>query len=390
MALYWPDKKVALDIVDDPNRRPFEGDESYTVVRVTCADLADYDSFRRVTEHLCALLDHELPHSTEWEAGNRMLYETLMAGGLDWENPDLFQLLDESLEAGTPTDLEDMEIVAHSEKEALLMQSVAERTGQRIRGVSLWEGPVPKGSFEDVSDTLRMSTPEYFFLRKANQLPLPIAVSMGIELCGKYRTVLTQYTREGGYDFLRNQRTNKARIRSYLRGARGTKEYKRAKRVLRLVSEGCSSPMGCYLYLLMCLPRSAGSYGLDRAILSGAFESDEGFLPSAVGKYLAYDLVWPDKRVAVQFTGNKMPGEKHLDALNTQDMQTVCVTFADIQDPDRFDKIARHVASLLDTLPPDPTDSWLAARDKLREQVAMPTFPHMRLTLRDVEEHMVA
>ena len=45
MALYWPSKKVALDIVDDPGRKPFDGDEDeWTVVRVTCAELEDYGS----------------------------------------------------------------------------------------------------------------------------------------------------------------------------------------------------------------------------------------------------------------------------------------------------------------------------------------------------------
>ena len=63
MALYWPEEKVALDIIDDPHRRPFEGDESYTVLRVTCADLCDYESFRKITNKLCDLLDQELPRS---------------------------------------------------------------------------------------------------------------------------------------------------------------------------------------------------------------------------------------------------------------------------------------------------------------------------------------
>ena len=61
MALYWPEEKVALDIVDDPYRTPFEGDDSYTVLRVTCADLCDYDSYHKVMERLCELLEAGRP-----------------------------------------------------------------------------------------------------------------------------------------------------------------------------------------------------------------------------------------------------------------------------------------------------------------------------------------
>lgn len=393
MALYWPAKKVALDIVDDPLRRPFEGDDSYTVVRVTCAELYDFDSCRRVMEHLCRLLDVEVPSSEEWERRARSAHEAFT--GPDW--PAWFPGIDipnpEEEPFGPPFDDivdDEIEILATSDAEAQRMRSEAERNGQSVRSVNVWDGPIPQGSYRDISGNMRMSTPEYFFFRKSNQLPFPVAVSLGIELCGKFRTSLTQYTREDGYDFFREPRTTKARIRSYLRGARGTKEYKRAKRVLRHVVEDCCSPMGSYLYQLLCLPASQGGYGLDRATVSGAFESSEGFLPAASSAYLAYDLCWADKQVAVQYTGAELPSERQASSLNTQGMQTVFVTTADIEDPDRFDRIARKVARLLGALPPETTKSWIAARTKLRERLPMPSFSHMRLTLEDLEEHMAA
>lgn len=79
MALYWPNKKVALDIVDDPGRKPFEGDENeWTVVRVTCAELEDYDSCRRVMSRIARLLDSEAPQSPDWERKNRQLHQALL------------------------------------------------------------------------------------------------------------------------------------------------------------------------------------------------------------------------------------------------------------------------------------------------------------------------
>ncbi|MBR3318206.1 MAG: hypothetical protein IKG21_10360 [Atopobiaceae bacterium] len=57
MVLYWPDRKVALDIVDDPQRRPFEAEdaEDWNVLRVTVSDL-HRERFARIMHRLCFLL----------------------------------------------------------------------------------------------------------------------------------------------------------------------------------------------------------------------------------------------------------------------------------------------------------------------------------------------
>ncbi|MBR3234295.1 MAG: hypothetical protein IKG11_01635 [Atopobiaceae bacterium] len=78
MALYWPEKKVALDIIDDPCRRPFTGGDDWTVLQVTCDELEDYKSYRHVMAQLAALLDKQVPDDGEWER-NRELRSRLMS-----------------------------------------------------------------------------------------------------------------------------------------------------------------------------------------------------------------------------------------------------------------------------------------------------------------------
>lgn len=385
MALYWHDAKVALDIIDDPARRPFEGDESYTVLRVTRADLCDYESYRKVMNRLCELLGRKAPTMPDWEQRSRALFDALRScQDASAQDADPFGPLMDYFGQDLPTDVE---ILASNEDEGELMSSMAHANGRQVRGVSLWDGPVPHDSFIEISPFMRMSTPEYFFLRKANQLPFAEAVSMGMELCGKYGTVLTQYDREEGYDFFQYPRTSKAVLHSYLHEIRNTKEGKRAKRVLRYVADDCTSPMSCYLYVLLCLPRSRGSYGLGRAIPSGAFHTEDGFMPSAHGDFLAYDLCWPKKRVAMQYTGKHPITTRNFEALQTQGMQVVCVNDADLADTDRFDRLVRKLARLLGIALPEPTESWLAMRKKLRKQVGVPAFDHMRLTLSDISKH---
>lgn len=385
MALYWPKEKVALDIVDDPYRRPFEGDDSYTVLRVTCADLCNYDSYRKVMDHLCELLGKETPSMPGWELDHQELHSVLFQGMMGEDiDEEPFPFPD----FGDLETLSDIEILATNESEGEFMSTVAQKCGKHVRSVSVWNGPIPDGSFETISDNTRMSTPEYFFLRKANQLPFPEAVALGIELCGKYRTSLTQYNHDDDtYDFIRSPRTTKESLRYYLHDIRNTKEGKRAKRVLRYVADECTSPMSCYLYLLLCLPRNRGSYALGRAQPSPAYRTEDGFMPSASGDYLAYDLCWPKKLVAVQYIGNRLLTEHNYEALATCGMRVVCVSDKDIADPERFDRIARKVAGHLGIEVPEPRDSWVAARNKLRNIVKPPAYDHMLLTMHDISKH---
>lgn len=389
MALYWPDQKVALDIVDDPYRNPFEGDESYTVLRVTCAELCDFDSYCKVMEHLCELLGKDMPDMPGWEDKSRALHALLMQETMEEITEDACDALSYSLDDAEMGSLSNVEILATSKEEGERMRAAAREKGQYVRGMSIWDGPVPRGSFEVLSNTTRMSTPEYFFFRKANQLPLAKAVALGIELCGKYRTSLTQYDRGDGYDFLKTPRTSKDTIRHYLRDAKGTKEGKRARRILRLLRNECSTPMACHLYLLLCLAEQDGSYGLSRAHFSVVFDAEHGFMPSSSGMYLAYDLCWPSKHVALQYTGAKDPEPRDLKALQTNGMRVLCINDASIADPQLFDEVARKLAHLLGESVPEPTQAWVEARNKLRGMMPAPAFDHMRLTMDDISEHCV-
>ena len=46
MALYWPDQKVALEFLDDPESSPFTGDdEGVIIIQATNDDLSDTSLF---------------------------------------------------------------------------------------------------------------------------------------------------------------------------------------------------------------------------------------------------------------------------------------------------------------------------------------------------------
>ena len=389
MALYWPDAKVALDIVDDPERIPFEGGDEYTVVRVTCNDLSNYDSFCHIMKRLSNLLGCDLPTDPDWQERNQTLHAMLANWSpLGQEGAALTAFSSEDYYTSRDaSDYENIEILASSKDEADLMRAAARQDGKYVRRVSVWDGPVPKGSFEPIGEGIRMSTPEYMFFRKANQLSFARAVQLGNELCGRFRTSLTRYDAGDDYDYLTVTRTSTKSIRHYLRDAQGTKECKRARKVLSYVADEASSPMASYLHIRMCLPQSQGGYGLGKAKMSCVFEEGEALMPSAEGPYLAYDVAWPNKHVALQYVGKHKPTELQQRALEANGMRVVCVTDSDIQSPDLFDRKARKLAKWLGVSVPDETEKWRSARKRLCRQIPIPDYHDMRTTMKELVEH---
>lgn len=278
-------------------------------------------------------------------------------------------------------------ILAQSAAEGEAMSTYAQHCGKTVEGMDVWTGPVPPGSFCTLSDTCRMSTERYFFLRKANWLPFTDAVRLGCELCGHYATVLTQYEKEEGvYEYLRHERADKKMLARYLKPIRHTEEGTRALDVLKYVREGEASPMSTYLYLLLCLPAEHGGYGFETPLPCGAYHTDEGYLPAADGAYLLYDVLWQEE-IAVQYTGSDLPNETDMAALETQGMHVVYVTDADLETPEAFQAIAHAVADALGATMPTDEAAWREKHAKLMESGNPRRYHAMRLVMSEIERH---
>ena len=66
MALYWPDQKVALEFLDDPESRPFTGDdEGVIIIQATNDDLSDTSLFTEFVSRLAETLGFSLPNEDD-------------------------------------------------------------------------------------------------------------------------------------------------------------------------------------------------------------------------------------------------------------------------------------------------------------------------------------
>ena len=80
MAMYWPDAKVALDIVDDPLAQHVDDDlpADWNVLYTTLAQLDTPEGMREVFDKLSEMMGVDPPEKTpEWLAANDRLYYSL-------------------------------------------------------------------------------------------------------------------------------------------------------------------------------------------------------------------------------------------------------------------------------------------------------------------------
>lgn len=140
--------------------------------------------------------------------------------------------------------MEHVHVLATSEEEARLMERQVVAEGGNLTRTTIWQGVVPEGSYMDICEGVRMSTPEFFFLRKSNELPFRTAIALGTELCGLYATHLTCSDFPIWYwESIPEQRTNKAKLEAYLLQCPDAPECQRALKVLAEVEDKQYMPM---------------------------------------------------------------------------------------------------------------------------------------------------
>lgn len=218
-------------------------------------------------------------------------------------------------------------IIATDEDAADTMQEEATANGLNVKEAKVWTGPIPPDSYQPISPMTRMSTAEFYLLRKTNVDDPVLARLAAIEMLGKYRTKLTcESMPDETYTFLINPRTSKKMMERYLSPVSDTEEAKRTSDIIDTMPEDVTTPLQGWLAVALCMPTELGGYGIEAPLFAAAFENpdvrqtdimpESMFCPAAYGQYLAYDVIWPDRMIAVQYTGASLPKARDSKALN--------------------------------------------------------------------------
>jgi len=123
-----------------------------------------------------------------------------------------------------------------SKDEVDAMRDFAEGCGIGVKGTSVWDGPIPEGSycfpFEGMP-WIRMSTPEFFMLRKANELSFEQACVLFCEMWSVIGTNITMHNLpKGEVEVFDEPRTTFYRFADYIKPVLGTPEGIRAYEVM--------------------------------------------------------------------------------------------------------------------------------------------------------------
>lgn len=148
-----------------------------------------------------------------------------------------------------------------------------------------------------ISTNVYVAAPETVLMNLASTLTIPQLAQIGLEICGKYRLSKTD---EEGFIHAEAIATPRT-IGQFVEMVQGVKGSSMLVKAVPYILSGSESPMETVLYLLLCLPRRIGGYGLPRCGMNR-----EILCKVPVGSNVRYqarrcDLYWPDAKLGIEY-----------------------------------------------------------------------------------------
>ena len=243
---------------------------------------------------------------------------------------------------------------------------------------------MPYGAMIDLGHSICACSPHFMFMQLAAELDLIETIRVGMELCGSY----SRWRLDPGvmgdpyYQAPADERACTFGVppamqlkkalgfverNSKLRGSVG------AQSALKWVSEGSASPMETAVYLLLCLPKRLGGYGLPKPILNPKLLVSN---PDGI-KERYPDLFWLGANIDVEYNSDsEHSGEwsRYRDSkreveLTVGNVKVLPLTRHQLMNVDEFDAFAQGLRRMLGirTRPIDP--EWIYKRSELRKRL---------------------
>ncbi|RVU97370.1 hypothetical protein EII22_07010 [Coriobacteriales bacterium OH1046] len=242
----------------------------------------------------------------------------------------------------------------------------------------LWSTKVPGGAFIRLTDDLFLSSPAFVFLQMARELePIELA-KLGMELCGfyalpeKHTPYVPASVDETEYEI---QAVASARkIVSLCEAASSAVPgMRKARMVAGWLADGAASPMESATYLLLCLPKRMGGYGLPKPVFNPKVTVDT---PNGAEDRFP-DLFWKMKDNAIDIeyqsdlahSGNwkRYKDSKRQVQLTVNRITVLPLTKAQLKNTDDFHELAIGLHKLLKIRVRCLEVAWEAKRTELRK-----------------------
>ena len=179
----------------------------------------------------------------------------------------------------------------------------------------VWSKQLPDNALRKVRKNIYVSSPEFLFLQMATKLDLASLVALGMELCGTYRRkVKVQHlgTNEVSHvtEYEQPSLTTPKRLRGFLGAMSFVPGRKKALSALDYVVADSASPMETAIYLLLCLPRHLGGYGLPLPVLNVSHELSDSAQRFTWRHSARPDLYWKKARLDLEYNSDEFHAEE--------------------------------------------------------------------------------
>lgn len=236
---------------------------------------------------------------------------------------------------------------------------------------------IPTGAFYRLGDSVYVPTPEMTFLLMASRLSLVGLVMLGMELCGHYRLVgtntiepLTSNRTLFGVEAL----TTPDKLAAFIEDARDYAGVKHARQACRFIAPDSASPMESAVFLLLCLPRAYGGYGMRWPTLNARRVVTQRAESFTLSSTLVPDLYWSDGRFDIEYDSEAFHsdpqslelGARRALALRAMHVEVMSLTRDIVYDAAAFETAARMAMRAIGQRFVVANQNALAKREMLR------------------------
>ena len=283
--------------------------------------------------------------------------------------------------------LEEMDETAHRWLEHVgtpihaMVPDRAKGTSTKRLVTHVHSAPMPHGAMLDLGHDLCICSPRYTFLLSAADLDLIDSVSLAMELCGTYSKwklddVPSPYgSYRGTADTVRctfnlPKAMSLKLVRPFIERQRGQRGAVGARAALRWVLEGSASPMETAVYLLLCLPKRLGGYGLPKPILNPKL-----VISNPNGNKVRFpDLFWPERSIDVEYNSDathsgewsRYRDSKREVELTVGEIKVLPLTRAQLMSAEDFDAFANGLRRMLGIRARRKDPRWSYRHSELR------------------------
>ena len=240
---------------------------------------------------------------------------------------------------------------------------------------------VPNGAFINIGHGIYICTPQFAFLQLGATMDFLELVVTGMELCGSYSTWRLD-TGESALTGINGRQSAPSctyglppaitakRLSNFVERMQGWRGAVGARKAIRWIIDGSASPMETATYLLLCLPRRLGGYGLPKPMLNPLLKISG---PDGV-KQRFPDLFWIGANIDVEYNSDEdHSGEwaryrdsKRVIELAGAEIRVLPLTRPQLMNTREFDSFAHSLRRMLGVRSRPVDAGWTLKRDELR------------------------